>query len=517
MVRSASRARHGRVVGRDRADAPDVPALEVDVVQVAVRPELELDRVRRARHERLDVAGIRQSVRAAQHRPDAVAAVVGEEQRPVIGGWEAAGRRREGEAGDRRGADAARLAGHDARLVVVRVVGRRVCGRAGAVERLAEVQVDRVVALQATRALVARPAEVAHRRRWVGHAVDLLPVVPADLAEPDLVGAGTHGDAERVAEAVGDDPAGIGIARARVVRQRVAGVRVHAQDGSAEPGGVGGRAHVLGPESTALRGGRRLGAADTRRRVPARVARNPLLPPVGDVVVRALPGADVQRAVGAERQRADRMARVLLAPVLDQDLLEAAAEARQAAGHDTAVLHGARRRGALVTPAGERRRVRVLVVRVEDIDVRAPGREAGVESESEQSAVPEVVDLPAEVGIQGRRRVAEVLEDLDPAALLGDEDPAVGREADGRRLLQAAQRDRVLEAGRRRGGSRKQPLGRVRDVEVGLRGGCEQRRQHDQHRAAPQERHGEDAMRADRALLLVKNAKHTLTRAFSAQ
>ena len=50
---------------------------------------------------------------------------------------------------------------------------------------------------------------------------------------------------------------------------------------------------------------------------------------------------------------------------------------------------------------------------------RAPGR-AG--------PVPVVVDLGAEVGEHGRRRVAEAVEDLDEAALLGDEDAAVGGE-----------------------------------------------------------------------------------------
>ena len=372
--------------------------------------------------------------------------------------------------------------------MVVGVVRAGVGGRPCAVERLADVQVDRVVALHAPRALVARPAEVAHRGGGVGDAVDLLPVVPADLAHPHLVGAGAGGDAERVAQAVGDDPAGVGIARARVVRPRVARVRVHAQDRAAEAGRVPGVSAILRSQGTTLRAGRRLGATDHRRRVSARVARNPVLPPVGDVVVRALTRADVQRTVGAERQRSERVARVLLAPVLDQHLLEAAAQARQPACDDAAVLHRARRRRALVTPARERRRVRVLVVGVEDIHVRPPGPEAGVELHPEQSPVPEVVDLPAEIRVEGRRRVAEVVEHLDPAGLLGDEDPAVGREPHRRRLLQPAQRDRVLEAD---GGRREQPLGRIRGVESRLRGGRQEHRQRDQQRATPHERHGE--------------------------
>src|SRR5439155_7691625 len=47
------------------------------------------------------------------------------------------------------------------------------------------------------------------------------------------------------------------------------------------------------------------------------------------------------------------------------------------------------------------------------------------------------------------------VEDLDDPALLGDEDPAVGRETDGGWLRQAAQGDRLLKAaGERRGSGR---------------------------------------------------------------
>ena len=150
------------------------------------------------------------------------------------------------------------------------------------------------------------------------------------------------------------------------------------------------------------------------------------------------------------------MARVLLAPVLDQHLLGAGhdvagrLEAREPAADDAAVAvapggvgHGSEstpgvpQRGA-VPPIGR-------VVGVEDVDVRV-GREVGVERDAEQAAVPEVVDVRAQVGEDGRRRVGEVVEDLDQAALLGDEDPAVGGEANGGRVGQAAEDDRLLEA-----------------------------------------------------------------------
>ena len=42
----------------------------------------------------------------------------------------------------------------------------------------------------------------------------------------------------------------------------------------------------------------------------------------------------------------------------------------------------------------------------------------------------------------------EAVEDLDDAALLGDEDAPVGREAHGRRIRQTAEDDLLLEPGR---------------------------------------------------------------------
>src|SRR5205085_563724 len=90
--------------------------------------------------------------------------------------------------------------------------------------------------------------------------------------------------------------------------------------------------------------------------------------------------------------------------------------------------HGFLGGGEPEPPPDGRALARRRVVRVEEIEVRAR-REARVEREAEQAAVPVVVDLVPEVGDHGRRRVREAVEDLDEPTLLGDEDSAVGREA----------------------------------------------------------------------------------------
>jgi hypothetical protein len=92
-----------------------------------------------------------------------------------------------------------------------------------------------------------------------------------------------------------------------------------------------------------------------------------------------------------------------------------------------------------------------MVVRVERVDVGLR-RKARVELEAEQPAVPEVVDVRAEVGEEGGGWVREAVEDLDQAALLRDEDAAVRSEPDGRGLRQPAEDDVLLEAGRERCG-----------------------------------------------------------------
>src|SRR5690606_4541082 len=95
-------------------------------------------------------------------------------------------------------------------------------------------------------AFEARPAEVPQDRGRAiddfGNEVDLLPHVLPDVAEPDLAGAGPEGEAERVAQAVGDDPARV---RPRIVREWIAGravaaLRIDADDGAVEPDIVAG-------------------------------------------------------------------------------------------------------------------------------------------------------------------------------------------------------------------------------------------------------------------------------------
>src|SRR5262249_58548957 len=98
---------------------------------------------------------------------------------------------------------------HHRGAVVVRVVRR--CYRSwGVVEAGTHVQASGLVAALRPDSLVTGPAEVAGSggsRR--GQPVDLLPGVPADIADPELVGARPLGEPERVAQPIGDDPAGV--------------------------------------------------------------------------------------------------------------------------------------------------------------------------------------------------------------------------------------------------------------------------------------------------------------------
>ena len=96
---------------------------------------------------------------------------------------------------------------------------------------------------------------------------------------------------------------------------------------------------------------------------------------------------------------------------------------------------------------------------VGDVDVGLGGV-VRVDRQPDQAAVPEVVRLPAHVDDLLGRRVPDPVEALDGAALLGDEDVAVGREAHRDRLHEPAERGRVGEAGRH-GGARRR--GRTHD------------------------------------------------------
>ena len=189
--------------------------------------------------------------------------------------------------------------------------------------------------------LPARPAEVV--RGLPSRAldpVDLLVVLPADVADPDLVRAGADRDPEGVAQPGGDDAAAVRVAarEVRVSGEPRPGHRVDADHGAVEARRVARRVGVLRPQRAAL-GAR--GRHRPARRVSARVVGR--LAVVGVHEARPVARAGIERPVGPELDVADRMARELLAPVVDQDLLAADhrvpgdLEARQAAADDASV------------------------------------------------------------------------------------------------------------------------------------------------------------------------------------
>ena len=69
-----------------------------------------------------------------------------------------------------------------------------------------------------------------------------------------------------------------------------------------------------------------------------------------------------------------------------------------------------------------------------------------MELEAEQPAIPEVVHVGPQVGKDGRRRIRQIVEDLDQATFLGDEHAPVARELDGRRLRQSGEHGALLKA-----------------------------------------------------------------------
>jgi hypothetical protein len=156
------------------------------------------------------------------------------------------------------------------------------------------------------------------------------------------------------------------------------------------------------------------------------------------------------------------MARILLAPIFDQNLLGAGhhvascLNAGQSCTYDAAVRGCSRRTRAGIRRRARRpplrRRTRVaeyVVVGVEDVNVGVRG-EVRREREPEETAVPEVVDVRPQVCEHSRRRVRQAVEDLDQPALLGNEDTTVRGETDNSRIRQPAQDDRLLKAGRGR-------------------------------------------------------------------
>ena len=85
--------------------------------------------------------------------------------------------------------------------------------------------------------------------------------------------------------------------------------------------GIAGRAQILASQRAALRSRRAQHGADRAGGIPARVERAPVLAPVGEVEARSVAATCIERPVRPERQRPGRVARILLAPVLDQHLL----------------------------------------------------------------------------------------------------------------------------------------------------------------------------------------------------
>ena len=205
---------------------------------------------------------------------------------------------------------------------------------------------------------------------------------------------------------------------------------------------------------------------------PQGLRRTAELADVGGAEAGAVAAAGVEGAFGAELQVADRVRGELLAPVLDQDILERRSgkvlagvvafggQLDQAATDQAGV--GAFEFGAGIAarfraaPAGCRRWVAEdVVVGVEDVDVGAPAGEFGVEGKAEDPAVAGVVGLGAQVGKQLRTSVPRPGVDQDPPGLLGDEDSAVGREAERRRFAQTGDHRFVLKAAGQCGAERR--------------------------------------------------------------
>ena len=177
---------------------------------------------------------------------------------------------------------------------------------------------------------------------------------------------------------------------------------------------------------------------------------------VDDEEVGSVATADVQRAVRPERQVADRMARELLAPAVEEIQLGArhrlvergvGCQPDEAAADHAAEGRRARRIRAGVVPdrrsPSDRR-----VEGKERPEVRMCRAEVGVEHDREQPAIPVVVDLGPQIGERRRSRVREARVLQDQPALLGNEHLAVGREAHLGGVGQAPDHGGLLEVRR---------------------------------------------------------------------
>ena len=204
---------------------------------------------------------------------------------------------------------------------------------------------------------------------------------------------GRNVNAERVPQPVRDDACARGVAGRRAgcraaprpSSDRCAGSSRRASRIAASVAGAGSNAGGPGCAARRPRRGALTLVAARAGRIAARVLR---LSVVDEGEAGAVAAAHVERAVRAERERADRVARELLAPVADQHLLAAGhhvadrGESGEPAGHDAAVGRRTRRRRAAVGPPGTGRRAADRgVVRVEHVDVRrSPGSSGGAPS-----------------------------------------------------------------------------------------------------------------------------------------
>ncbi len=299
-------------------------------------------------------------------------------------------------------------------------------------------------------ALEARPAEVAA----AADLADLLEAPPADVAVVDHAGVArgrvraARGDVDREAEGVAQahrpHPRGVvgRVARPeRVRRQAEARFGVHAEDLAREA------RHEEATEGADVLGGREFARPEAVRVEPPRVH---------GVVGGAVAGADEQRAVAAEGQRADGVREVARRDarrerLADEDLPRGRVD-------------GARRCQRVPRDAAEGvRSLRVRAVDRDDVGEVDPAvsGEVGVDGDAEQAAVAlvedlrlEVQDLPADA----------VLDEVEPAALLGDQHPAVGQERHIGRHDEAARGDLGVEADRER---LLEARGRAREVRQG--------------------------------------------------
>ena len=459
-VRPVRLDHRGRRLGAGHvADAVDAAA-DVHVVEVAARADLQIDGIRRRRGERESRARVRLSVGTERHGPDAASGVVAEEQRALVAPRIRAGPV-ERDRRHRRAAGRARLALDDPLGVLVRVVGVG-DGAGAAVQVVAQIEPRAFVSRMPADAFEARPAEVLDREvSGRGDAIQLFPIVPPDVADPELGGAGARRHAKGVAEAVRDDRivGDVAAADQRVVGHGCAGQRVQPQHGAVVADGIGPAQQVLTAQRTTLRGRWRERRADATRGITAGIPRRKAaLAVVDEREARAVATAHVERAVAAEADRADRVARVLLAVILDEHLfgsdhdVAGRGQPRDAPGDHAAVARVARRVRARVGSATEappprRGAADRRVERVQHVDVGLR-REARMKREAEEPPVPEVVGVGAEIGEGRRGRVREIVEHLDDAALLGDENAAVVRELKGGRFREAGNDGRLLEPAR---------------------------------------------------------------------